>query len=99
MTPASPPEPPDSDGAANPRHVITAEERAAHAVRGVRATAERGTTATGQAPCRAGVPTGSTGSTGRRLTGHRDSTTGGVIAAVAGPDDRAADRAADRAGS
>ncbi|MDQ0931508.1 hypothetical protein [Streptomyces turgidiscabies] len=90
MTPASPPEPPDSDGAANPRHVITAEERAA------RATAERGTTATGQAPCRAGVPTGSTG---RRLTGHRDWTTGGVIAAVAGPDDRAADRAAGRAGS
>lgn len=48
--------------------------------RAVRATAERGTTATGPAPYRAGVPTGSTG---RRLTGHPAWTTGGVIAAGA----------------
>ncbi|MEH0422659.1 hypothetical protein [Streptomyces sp. B21-083] len=48
--------------------------------RAVRATAERGTTATGQALSRAGVPTGSTG---RWLTGHRAWTTGGVIAAGA----------------
>ncbi|ELP63627.1 hypothetical protein ACKI1I_10815 [Streptomyces turgidiscabies] len=48
--------------------------------RAVRATAVRGTTATGQALSRAGVPTGSTG---RWLTAHRAWTTGGVIAAGA----------------
>jgi hypothetical protein len=90
MDPASPPESPHSGGAANSRHVSTAEERAGRAALAARATAERGTTATGQAPCRAGVPTGSTG---RRLTGHRDWTTGGVITGAPEPDDRAADRA------
>ncbi|MEW2114804.1 hypothetical protein AB0945_06365 [Streptomyces sp. NPDC005474] len=93
MDPASPPESQHSGGTANSRHVSTTEERAARAALAARATAERGTTATGQAPCRAGVPTGSTGSTGRRLTGHRGWTTGGVSAGAPEPDDRVADRA------
>ncbi|MDX3458401.1 hypothetical protein PV396_41810 [Streptomyces sp. ME02-8801-2C] len=48
--------------------------------RAVRALADRGTTATGQALYRSGVPTGSTG---RWLAGHRSWTTAGVLAAGA----------------
>jgi asparagine N-glycosylation enzyme membrane subunit Stt3 len=48
--------------------------------RGVRATADRGTTAAGRALESAGMRTGATG---RWLAGHRAWTTGGVIAAGA----------------